>query len=217
MKQLLKDSAKAIEVYIRELIAQGMLAPGQRVTEAELAEATGASRFRVRQAIQRLATEGILVVEEFRGASVKRLSSDEVIQLYEVREVLEGLAARLAAVFASASLKNSLSQLQEQMDAAQAAGDFRSFTQLNIRWHQTIIDGSNNAYVQTAMNRLNVPLSRIQGQFVLTPAEIADANADHKIITQAILSASASGAAERVMRKHIRSALKALGIARSRI
>ena len=197
------------EDYLKELIAQGELAPGQRVTEAEVMAATGASRSKVRQAFQRLAIEGIMTIEEFRGASVKRLSLSEVIQLYQVREVLEGLAARLCAKQGPAKLKESLGRLQTKMDGSEETGDSPLFSVLNNKWHEEIIEGSGNTFVQVSMRRLNVPINRLLTQFPLKPSDIGEANGAHREITRAII-AGAADVAERAMRRHIRSAYKLL-------
>ena len=200
-------SERPLEDFLKDLISQGVLAPGQRVTEAEVMRDSGASRSRVRQAFQRLAVEGIMIIEEFRGASVKRLSKAEIIQLYEVREVLEGLAARLAAKQASATVKNNLARLMEKMEASEESGDWALFTQINNQWHQEITDGCQNDYVIAMMSRLNVPLHRHLIQFFLKPDEIAMVNKDHREITRAIIEGAAE-TAEKLMRRHVRSGFK---------
>ena len=67
---------------IRQRIRLGRYVPGQRLIEGDLIRETGASRSRVREALQRLAIEGLITIEEFRGASVKRITWDEVRQIY---------------------------------------------------------------------------------------------------------------------------------------
>jgi len=198
-----KEPEQAVEDYLKGLITQGLLGPGQRVTEAEVIKDTGASRSRVRQAFQRLAVEGIMTIEEFRGASVKRLGKSEIIHLYEVREVLEGLAARGAATNASAKVKNILIRLQSKMDGSEKSGDWATFVQLNQQWHQEITNACENAYVKELMNRLNVPINRLLSQVYPKLEEIALVNKDHREITEAILEGSEE-AAEKLMRRHIR-------------
>jgi DNA-binding GntR family transcriptional regulator len=157
----------------------------------------------VRQAFQRLAVEGIMTIEEFRGASVRRLGKSEIIQLYEVREVLEGLAARGAATNATAKAKNNLVRLQSKMDGSEESGDWETFVQLNQQWHQEITNACKNAYVKELMNRLNVPINRLLSQVYPKLEEIASVNQDHREITEAILE-GAEEAAEKLMRRHIR-------------
>ncbi len=198
-----KEQERSVDDYLKECIAQGIFSPGQRVTESEVMRATGASRAKVRQAFQRLAVEGIMIIEEFRGASVKRLSKAEVIQLYEVREVLEGLAARAAAQKATARSKNTLVRLQAKMDSSVKAGDWASFVQLNQQWHQEITNAAENAYVREMMSRLNVPINRLLSQVFPKLDEIAAVNKEHREITAAIVD-GAEESAEKLMRRHIR-------------
>lgn len=199
-----RDQGKSVEDHLKHLITKGELAPGQRVTEAEVMKETGSSRARVRQAFQRLAVEGIMTIEEFRGASVKRLGKPEIIQLYEVREVLEGLAARGAAAKATAKAKKLLVRLQTKMDTSEKNGDWATFVKLNQQWHQEITNACGNAYVGEVMNRLNVPINRMLSQVFPRLEEIAIVNNDHRAITNAILE-GAEETAEKLMRRHIRA------------
>src|SRR5262245_21333210 len=82
-----------VVAWIRERVRAGRFVPGQRLVEADIIRELSCSRSRVREALQRLATEGVVTIEEFKGASVKHLTRDEVVQLYRARMVLEGLAA----------------------------------------------------------------------------------------------------------------------------
>jgi DNA-binding GntR family transcriptional regulator len=93
-----KNKADAVTVafvadWVRDRIRRGRMVPGQRLIEADLIRETGASRSRVREALQRLETEGLVAIEEFRGASVRRFSRDELSAIYRTRSALEGLAA----------------------------------------------------------------------------------------------------------------------------
>ncbi|HYM34927.1 MAG TPA: GntR family transcriptional regulator, partial [Steroidobacteraceae bacterium] len=71
--------------WIRDRVRTGRLVPGQRLVEADIMRELNATRSRVREALQRLATEGVVTIEEFKGASVKHLTRDEVVQLYRAR------------------------------------------------------------------------------------------------------------------------------------
>src|SRR5512145_2006655 len=83
----------AVVEWIRERIRRGRFVPGQRLIEADIMRELPATRSRVREALQRLATEGLVTIEEFRGASVKHFTHDDLRQMYRARMALEGLAA----------------------------------------------------------------------------------------------------------------------------
>ena len=195
--------------WVRERVRTGRLVPGQRLIEADIVRETGASRSKVREALQRLAAEGLVSIEEFRGASVKRLSVDEVRQIYHCRMALEGLAARECAARADAALKQRLQAIQAEMDQWQHEGNHDRFARLNESWHRLIIEGSGNAYVAQFLSRLTVPIYRLLFSTFYNAQRIGLANADHRLITAAIVDGRVEDA-ERAMRAHISQGLDAL-------
>lgn len=195
--------------WVRERIRTGRLVPGQRLVEADIARDSGASRGKVREALKRLEAEGLVTIEAFRGASVKRLGPDEVRQIYRARMALEGLAAHDFAAGGDVARKQRLRALQKELDRTERGGDHESFARANEAWHRLIIEGSGNAYVAQFLTRLAVPVYRLLfSTFYATP-RIAHANADHRVVTTAIVAGRAADA-ERAMRAHIARALDAL-------
>jgi DNA-binding GntR family transcriptional regulator len=201
----------AIDVseWVRERIRHGRLVPGQRLVEADIVTATGVSRGKVREALRRLESEGLVSIEEFRGASVKKLGPDEVRQIYQARMALEGMAAGECATRADPALRTRLRQIQDEMDAGESAGNHDRFARLNEEWHHLIIDGSDNGYIAQFLKRLNVPIYRLLFATFYTSQRIAAANADHRVITAAIVDGR-SADAEQAMRAHIHNGLEAL-------
>lgn len=195
--------------WVREHIRHGRLVPGQRLVEADIVAATGASRGKVREALRRLESEGLLTIEEFRGASVKRLGRDEVRQIYQARMALEGLAARECALRADAALRQRLGEIQLELNEGEHSGNHDRFARLNGTWHGLIIAGSGNEYIAQFLKRLTVPIYRLLFASFYTAQRIASANADHRIITAAIVEGRAD-AAEQAMRAHIHNGLEAL-------
>jgi DNA-binding GntR family transcriptional regulator len=195
--------------WVRERIRRGSFVPGQRLVEADIVAATGASRGKVREALRRLEAEGLVTIEEFRGASVKRLGPDEVRQIYQARMALEGLAAAECAKRADRALRERLRALQRDLDDSERAGDHDRFAKLNEAWHGSITAGSGNEYIAQFLSRLTVPIYRLVFATFYTAERIATANADHRVITAAIVAGRAA-AAERAMRAHIGNGLEAL-------
>jgi DNA-binding GntR family transcriptional regulator len=83
---------------LREMIFAGQIPPGARINEVELASLLGISRGPVREAIQRLTAEGMIVISPHRGAFIRKFSPEEIVQLFEVRSIIETAGARLAAL-----------------------------------------------------------------------------------------------------------------------
>lgn len=169
--------------------------------------ATGASRGKVREALLRLEAEGLITIEEFRGASVKRLTLDEVRQIYRTRMALEGLAAAECALRADPEFRQRLLTIQQELNECET--DHARFTRLNDAWHQLLIAGSRNEYVAQFLSRLTVPIYRLVFQTFYGSQRIRAANADHRVITAAIVEGRADDA-ERAMREHIQKGLDAL-------
>jgi DNA-binding GntR family transcriptional regulator len=202
-------SVSAVVEWIRERIRRGRLVPGQRLVEADIMREVSASRSRVREALQRLSTEGLVTIEEFRGASVKQFSRDEIRQIYRARMALEGLAARDFADSEAAELKRRFAGVQEELNALEHTGDHERFARLNDEWHRLIIEGSGNHYIAMFVERLRVPIYRLLFSTFYSAQRIDRANAGHRRISEAIL-AGRGKEAERLMREHIEEGLEAL-------
>ena len=195
--------------WIRERIRRGRFVPGQRLVEADIMRELHASRSRVREALKRLETEGLVTIEEFRGASVKYFTRDEVRQMYRARMVLEGLAAADFAAADAPELKRRLARLQEELNSLEHTGDHERFARLNDEWHRLIIEGSGNEYVRTFVERLRIPIYRLLFTGFYNAKRIDQANAGHRRVTEAILKGRPK-AAERFMREHIAEGLGAI-------
>jgi DNA-binding GntR family transcriptional regulator len=202
-------NATGVAHWVRERIRLGRLVPGQRLVEADIVRESGASRSKVREALRRLESEGLVAIEEFRGASVKRLGPDEVRQIYRTRMALEGLAAAEFAASADTERKSRLRTLQDELNRWEHAGEHERFARLNDAWHKLILEGSGNAYVAQFLTRLTVPIYRLLFSTFYTAQRIAMANADHRLITAAILDGRVEDA-ERAMRAHISQGLDAI-------
>ena len=195
--------------WAREKIRTGGFAPGQRLIESDIMRETQTSRNKVRDALQRLATEGLVTIEAFRGASVKSVSWEQVRQIYEARTALEGFAARTFAASDNKELKDELRDIQREMDKWVKKGNHERFASLNSSWHELIVDGAANEYFRQFLSRLTIPVYRLLFTTFYSRERIEIANADHKKITNAICEGKADEA-ESLMRRHVQEGLKAL-------
>jgi DNA-binding GntR family transcriptional regulator len=188
--------------WLRERIRKGRFVPGQRLVEADITGETGAGRTKVREALQRLEAEGLVIIEEYRGASVRRTTMEEVRQIYRARSALEGICAADFARDGAADQKRLLEQLQQELDACVDRREAEQFGRTNREWHNLIVAGSGNMVVSDMLQRLNVPIHRLLFESFYNAERLKAANADHKVITAAILKGDA-GTAEAAMRQHI--------------
>jgi DNA-binding GntR family transcriptional regulator len=202
-------TTKQVVDWVRDRIRVGKFVPGQRLVEADIIKATGASRAKVRESLQRLETEGLVVIEEYRGASVKIFTWEQVHQIYRTRAVLEGLAAAEFAAQDDPEGKRKLRALQDALDAMDNTGDHQQFAQLNSEWHNLIIERSGNEYLRLFLTQLSVPIYRLLFSTFYSSQRIALANADHRKITAAIVKGDADKA-EEAMREHVNQGLVAI-------
>ncbi|GAB7059625.1 GntR family transcriptional regulator [Streptomyces mexicanus] len=128
-----------------ELITTRALQPGQHLVESELAGHLGVSRQPVREALQRLNTEGWVDLRPAQGAFVHEPTEEEADQLLTVRTLLEAEAARLAAAHADAAGVGALEELCAEGERAVAADDVDAAVALNARFHAKIMELASNA------------------------------------------------------------------------
>lgn len=198
-------SALDVMTYLKDRLRRGELVPGQRLVEPDVMRETGASRAKVREALLRLSTEGMVELHEFRGAVVKRLTRGEVKQAYDMREMLEGLAARLtAASQLDKPARAELTAIGAEMDAAVASGSVERFVNANDRYHRFIVLHAGNAFLESFLERLRIPIFRLQFHMFYDTEVMRHSNADHQVITAAILAGDGRKA-ESAMRAHVRS------------
>lgn len=190
---------------IRRAIQEGRLKPGDRLREIELARQVGLSRTPVREALRRLQAEGLVVHDAARGVVVAELDYSMVTELYFMREVLEGTAARLAAQHASEVEISILDELCQQYEAA--LGDELTLTACNRRFHETLYRCSHNRYLLNMVTVLHDALSLLGSTTLGSPERAAETLREHRDVVAAI-RARDPDAAEQALRLHIRTAQK---------
>ncbi len=189
-------------------IVKGDLLPGQKISEPELARTYGISRGPLREAIRRL--EGWRLVERkpHVGARVVQLSARELIEIYRVREALEGMACRLAAENMTASEIGSLKQLLDSHEQSIEQREGRSYFQKegDLDFHYRIVQGSKNAKLQELLGADLYHLVRMyRYQFSVSSSRPKRALKEHRQIIDAI-EARDPELAEMLMRRHISAA-----------
>src|SRR5207245_3748130 len=126
--------------HLRTEIRTGRLPPGTELNEVALSQELGVSRGPIREALGRLATEGLVTIRPRRGAVVRALSGDEFAEAYQVREALEVMAVRLAVPKLDAEDVAALERLAEEMSTRAEEGDVQGFFRGNTALHPTFFD-----------------------------------------------------------------------------
>ena len=194
-------------VALRDGIRTGRYVPGQRLVEVDLVNDLGVGRNSLREAFSRLASEGLIVVEPHRGASIRKRSRTEVAQLYDISEVLEGLAARNAAEGigrpGNAELLKSFVERQAESVPISAHQQVDAAAYL----HEAILRMSDNPRLielGTNMHILTFSLQLRHSQLAADHPLSGHSLDEHRDVVDAILSGH-SQHAEEVMRGHIRN------------
>jgi DNA-binding GntR family transcriptional regulator len=182
-------------------ILNGRLSPGDRIIEARVAEEFAVSQAPVREALRDLDVLGFVESSPFRGAIVRQISVEELLQLYPVRAVLEGLAAREAATRIQPAALRKLQKLLETMRSVAAGGDERRAVQADFAFHLTIVEASENRLLQQIWNRMRLATTTFLtvSKSSHSLSEIAER---HGAVLEA-LRAHDPVAAEQAMRRHI--------------
>jgi DNA-binding GntR family transcriptional regulator len=141
-------------------------------------------------------------IQPNRGAQVRAFSVEEATRILQVREVLEGLAAALAAEKATAAQLAELHDIVAEMEQTLAADDLLGHLPLVGRFHQQIIEVAGNEFIDQFLNMLRAPLIRHQFRVILVPGRKDESLAEHREILTYLARRDAT-AAERAMRRHI--------------
>ncbi|WP_233554818.1 GntR family transcriptional regulator [Deinococcus cavernae] len=186
---------------LRAAILAGELAPGTRLSVPELAKKLQVSRSPVREAVLLLVGEGLAVEHTRRGVEVARLSLADLLELYELRGAVEGLAAFHAAGRMSST---DLAALRGVLDAQGAAafGDFRHFRELDVRFHQIIVDGCGNSRLQRHAHLLVREMNLARPLLVNDPQHLTRSHEEHRAVERALRQRDGP-AAEAAMRQHL--------------
>ena len=143
-----------ISQIIIDGLLEGQFKPGDTLVESELANMLGVSRSPIREAIQDLQKAGLVMKKPGRRAVVRRWTAKDLEELFSVRALLEGYAARLAAAHSSESSRETLEQIVADMRAAAAAEDLALLVQLDLQFHQELWRLSGNDMLRSVLSGL---------------------------------------------------------------
>jgi DNA-binding GntR family transcriptional regulator len=171
--------------YILEGILSGDLRPGTRLRTEAVAEKLGISRMPVRDALRRLEADGAVMIFANRGASVAEYSREEVVQLIEMRAVLEGLAARLALVNFGEAEIDELQHRKRRMD--RSSGDLARWIAYHDDFHNYVTSISNRPLLKLQTERMRLMLRPYYQRYYAETRELEIFGLEHQKIIDAIL------------------------------
>ncbi|MCU9614926.1 GntR family transcriptional regulator [Caldibacillus lycopersici] len=189
---------------LREVIISGYFRPGESLSEREIAEMLGVSRTPVREAFQRLKLEGIVAYTPKKGMMIPTFDTEQLKQIYSVREHIEGCAARLLAE--KADKQTIIAAMRENIELASTADDPKKQAVINGNFHQLMAEGTENQYLINIYQTLRSNISLIRSTSLSYSNRVKTNLKEHIHICDAIESGDVN-LAEQVTRSHIRNSM----------
>lgn len=198
--------AEKVVTFMRDRILSGVYKPGQRINEAQLAATLGISRSPIREAIRQLAKEGLLQVASYKGARVTIYTRATIVHLFELREALEGMAARLAASRATPNqledMASLLASVQQKLERDEGGG-----YPYDRDFHELLGAMSENEQLRERAIDVNAQIQVARSISGASAKRAIEALTEHRGVFAAIRDGDAE-MAEQLMRAHVRGALK---------
>jgi DNA-binding GntR family transcriptional regulator len=190
---------------IREAIINGILQPRERLMEIQLAEELGVSRTPVREALRNLELEGFIVMVPRKGAYVADLSIKDIVDVFEIRAALEGLAAGLAAERITGEELEEMERLLVEKGESIKQNDFSRLVAVDTKFHETIYKASRNDRLSTIISNLREQIQRFRSTSLSYPGRMKESLEEHRGILEAI-EARDSQTARQLAQEHIENA-----------
>jgi DNA-binding GntR family transcriptional regulator len=190
---------------LRTAILNGRIADGARLRQTDVADQLGISRTPVREALVRLQQEGLVELLPGGGVCVKVLNLDEAVELYDVREVLDGLAARLAAGRIDAAGRGRLERALGRQALCVERDDAGPWFAAHVAFHEEIVRAARHRQLARLSTVVRLSIRRFHPLLLRTEHRLEHAYAEHRALYDAIRTHDADGA-ERLARAHIANA-----------
>lgn len=191
---------------IKEAILDLTLKPGSPLVEDELARQLGTSKTPVRDALLALERDGLVTKIPYKGTYVSDVSLKDATEIFELRAVLEGLAARLAARSFSPKELDEAERLLGAADEARARGDFGAASSYGAQFHRLIDLRADNRRLMPILEKLEEQLRRLRRMSDLLEGRLTKSAREHRQILAALRTGDPSQV-EQAMRQHLESVL----------
>jgi DNA-binding GntR family transcriptional regulator len=206
MNEMKDDQLTADPVYqaLKSAIISGELAPGEPLRQDEIAKQHGISKIPVREALLRLEVDGFVLFRKNKGAIVRELSAQEVLNLLDIREALECKALELAVPL---MIDSDLTAAREVIDAYGREQTVEAWSRLNVRFHQILYEPCGNAPLLQMIDDLRARIGPVMRLMVTETSGLDRPHAEHQAILQACIEHDAPKAAA-LLRQHIQTTRK---------
>jgi DNA-binding GntR family transcriptional regulator len=191
---------------LRDRIVDGYYPQGVRLIESELAKEFQASRPMLRELLAELEAQGLVERKPNRGSMVRRVETESLIEIMEIREVLEGLCARLAAQKSKPEDWRDLEEaFGEHAEKMVKNHEFENYLKLLADFRGRMVEASHNKELSKLIYSLFAKITIVQRRIAILPGRMGEAIKEHKEVLKAIMSGDAEKA-EEAKRKNLRTA-----------
>jgi len=194
---------------IRDAIRKGILKPGERIMEIQLAEELGVSRTPVREAIRKLELEGYVVMMPRRGTYVANMSIRDISEIFEIRTALESLSNGLAAERITPEELEHLQRLLVMISSYIETKDMDKIVETDIEFHDLLYHAARNSRLVGIISNLRDQLTRFRTLSMSYPGRLEATLDEHRTIVEAIAQGD-SRAAKKAAEKHMENSEKTL-------
>lgn len=177
-------------------ILTGAIVPGTRMMEVELAQEMGVSRTPIREAIRKLEKEGLVTIEPRRGAYASQISTSDMVEILEVRQNMEGLAAFFAASRMQPEKMEELKEASSKYNDAVTSGDIENMIKYDTKFHRIIVESCNNKILLQMIEQLQELVLRFRYIYYDNFKRAEHMPEEHAMIMNTIASKDAEAARE---------------------
>ena len=191
---------------LRDEILSGELEPGERLNTSQLSERLGVSRTPIREALNRLTSIGLVENIPHRGAFVRKLSIEEIIEMYYIRAALEGIAARLAARNLTEEEIQQLLQYCDQMESHLSTGHYQKILDTNFEFHSIIYQAAQSPRLQNLILQYYRHSEQYRALGLELPGRYAEICQEHRNLALALAERDMEGAESNAREHHLNTA-----------
>ena len=195
--------------FIKSRILDGTYRPAQRLLEAQLADEISVSRNTVKKALLKLVQEQLVTMKDNKGAAIRSLDIDEVVQYLQIREELEVIIIRAAVENIDEESIKKLEDIFHTMEELSKRQEFDTYSKNNTSFHSIIYHASRKPIITSYCLGIKTQLSRFQIKTMLVPERSRQSLVEHRAILEAMKSRNADDA-EQAIRAHMGNLLQTI-------
>ena len=202
--KMIKHSNLSQRIYeaLKDQIINEELGPGERLLDDKLASSFGVSRTPVREALTRLASEDLVEITPRSGIYVKKLTKKDVEEIYKIRKVLEGLAAREATSIIDGKKLEQLNLLLQKAERSLNSDDYQPCIDFDVALHNSILKNCQNNRLYSIITNLNTLIHVFRVRVARNKEKAKQALSEHRAILKAIKARNPEQA-EKIIMEHI--------------